>query len=129
LRRWTTPFKGFDINSIFRKLLIRIDIYPVGTKHLSRYFGLPYDPLSLYILAMTMQLLAIRHGVKTPSGNHGIYYSTKTRQYYLVGGSFDIESKRFDYITARLGREELAVSVREAIESLRGRPRWGEYIA
>jgi hypothetical protein len=78
---------------------------------------------------MTMQLLAIRHGVKSPSGNHGIYYSTKTRQYYLVGGSFDIESKRFDYITARLGREELAVSVREAIESLRGRPRWGEYIA
>jgi hypothetical protein len=46
-----------------------------------------------------------------------------------VGGSFDIESKRFDYITARLGREELAVSVREAIESLRGRLRWGEYIA
>jgi hypothetical protein len=47
-----------------------------------------------------------------------------------VGGSFDIESKRFDYITARLGREELAVSVREAIESLKeGRPRWGEYIA
>jgi hypothetical protein len=42
-------FKGFDINSIFRELLIRIDIYPVGTKHLSRYFGLPYDPLSLYI--------------------------------------------------------------------------------
>jgi hypothetical protein len=38
--------KSFDINSVLKELLELLYILPVGTKHLSRYFGLPYDPIT-----------------------------------------------------------------------------------
>jgi len=116
-------FRGFDINYILEDVLADVEIPPVGVKHLSRRFGLPRDPYSYAVLVAAMHLMAAHHGVSTPGGGNGLYYSRKTGYYYLVAGSYDLEARRFSYVTVRLRREELAGWLREAMERFKRWPR------